>query len=161
MFAEYLSGEASEWSVRSPAALTDRIRELTQHRAVVQPFGERSLLRDACHRRDPRRRLGLSGRARALGRRRRVRALWCTQLARALARRCIEISRRGGRAVVADPGRPSRRLFQSVLEQEGLRGTSFLPLATTRADGERRLLLLHVEGERSVSDFAAHAELEG
>ena len=84
--------------------------------------------------------------------------LYTPQLARALAERCIEILRRGGRAVVADPGRPTRRLFQSILEREGLR-SDFRPLVTPPDD--RRLVLLHVAGEHSVSDFAAHAELEG
>ena len=88
-------------------------------------------------------------------------ALYTPQLARALARRCLEIMRRGGRAIVADPGRPARRLFQAVLEQEGgLRRTDFLPIASAVPDA-RTLVLLHVAGERSVSSFAAHAELEG
>lgn len=88
-------------------------------------------------------------------------ALYTPQLARALARRCLEITRRGGRAIVADPGRPARRLFQAVLEQEGgLRRTDFLPIASAVPDA-RTLVLLHVAGERSVSSFAAHAELEG
>ena len=85
--------------------------------------------------------------------------LYTPQLARALARRCVEIARRGGRAIVADPGRPTRRLFQVLLEQEGFRG-DFAPMATT-VPGTRPIVLLHVDGERSVSLFAAHAELHG
>jgi predicted nicotinamide N-methyase len=100
--------------------------------------------------------------------------LYTPQLARALACRCIEIVRRGGSAVVADPGRPTRRLFQSILEREGLR-SEFVPLSATTpsrrdcpgATGEKHwagtgaLVLLHVDDEHSVSDFAAHADLEG
>ena len=85
--------------------------------------------------------------------------LYTPLLAEALARRCIEIVRRGGRAVVADPGRPSRRLFQSMLEREGL-AASFMPLPTT-APERRALVLLHIDGEHAVSNFVAHAELEG
>ena len=85
--------------------------------------------------------------------------LYTPQLAIALAERCIEISRRGGRAVVADPGRPTRRLFQSVLERDGFR-SAFVPMAKATMEG-LAIVLLHVEGERSVSQFEAHAELEG
>ena len=84
--------------------------------------------------------------------------LYTPQLARGLARRFAEIVRRGGRAIVADPGRPTRRLFQVALEQEGFRA-DFLPL-TTALDG-RSLVLLHVDGEHSVSNFVAAAELSG
>ena len=95
------------------------------------------------------------------------------------------MTRRGGRAVVADPGRPTRRLFQSILEQvpcmhptspcvhaavpehphpslpeqAGLRA-DFRSMAATSPDS-RSLLLLHVSGERPVSDFVAHADIEG
>lgn len=80
------------------------------------------------------------------------------QLADALARRCIEILGRGGRAVVADPGRPGRRLFQAVLESHGL-AASFRDPAQVVAGGDVRLMLLHVAGEHPVSAFPAHAEL--
>ena len=80
------------------------------------------------------------------------------QLADALARRCIEILGRGGRAVVADPGRPGRGLFQAVLESHGL-AASFRDPAQVVAGGDARLMLLHVAGEHSVSVFPAHAEL--
>ena len=86
--------------------------------------------------------------------------LYTPQLARALATRCVEIVRRGGRAIVADPCRPTRILFQRILEQEGFRG-DFLPLETTGLEPGRALILLHVAGEHSVSDFVAHAELDG
>ena len=86
--------------------------------------------------------------------------LYTPQLARALAGRCAEILRRGGSAVVADPGRPTRRLFQSILEREGLR-SEFLPMAAAATLSSGSLVLLHVDDEHSVSDFAAHAELEG
>ena len=50
--------------------------------------------------------------------------------------------------------------------QGGLQRAEFLPLASTGLTAEagarrRAVVLLHVEGERSVSRFAAHAELEG
>ena len=80
------------------------------------------------------------------------------QLADALARRCLEIVGRGGRAVVADPGRPARRIFQAVLESHGL-AASFREPARVAAGGDARLLLLHVAGEHSVSAFPAHADL--
>ena len=87
--------------------------------------------------------------------------LYTPQLARALAHRCIEMIRRGGRCIVADPGRPTRRLFQSILEREGGFRSDFMPPdATAPAEG-RSLILLHIVGERSVSEFEAHAVLEG
>ena len=82
------------------------------------------------------------------------------QLADALARRCIELLERGGRAIVADPGRPTRRVLQAVLEAHGLSASFREPAQVAPSDGPR-LLLLHVAGECSVSAFAAHAELEG
>ena len=87
--------------------------------------------------------------------------LYTPQLADALARRCLEIVARGGRAIVADPGRPTRRRFQALIEQHGMQA-SFLPIEqVTLDDTAPRLLLLHVDGERPVSAFPAHADLEG
>ena len=68
---------------------------------------------------------------------------------------------RGGRAVVADPGRPTRRLFQGILESEGGFRSDFVPPAAAAPAEGRSLILLHIAGERSVSKFEAHAELEG
>ena len=89
--------------------------------------------------------------------------LYTPQLAESLARRCIEMVERGGRAIIADPGRPTRRLFQQQLERQGMLASFQQPsqiLACLVKDGPR-LLLLHVGGERSVSMFPAHAELDG
>lgn len=88
--------------------------------------------------------------------------LYTPQLADALARRCLEMLARGGRAIVADPGRPSRRRFQALIERHGM-PASFLPpeQVTLDAGTAPRLLLLHVDGERPVSAFPAHADLEG
>ena len=87
--------------------------------------------------------------------------LYTPQLADALARRCLEVVARGGRAIVADPGRPTRRRFQALIEQHGMQA-SFLPPEQVTLDATApRLLLLHVDGERPVSAFPAHADLEG
>lgn len=84
--------------------------------------------------------------------------LYTPQLADGLALRCIDVVRRGGRAVIADPGRPGRARFQAALEREGMRA-DFMPLSTPPSD--RPILLLHVPGERPVSHFAASETLEG
>ena len=85
------------------------------------------------------------------------------QLAAALAQRCVEAISRGGRAIVADPGRPSRRLFQAALEQQGMRAAFVQPAQASAGAsiGEARLVLLQIDGEHSVSAFEARAELEG
>ena len=87
--------------------------------------------------------------------------MYTPRLADALASRVIEITRRGGRAIVADPGRPTRLLFQAALERQGFGGgSSFRPWACV-SPHDRPLTLLHIDGERPVSHFPAHAELEG
>ena len=85
------------------------------------------------------------------------------QLAEALARRCVEAMQSGAGVVVADPGRPSRRLFQAALEHQGLKAAFVQPAqaALGDSDARSRLLLLQVDGEHSVSAFPARAELEG
>jgi hypothetical protein len=70
------------------------------------------------------------------------------------------MAQRGGRAIVADPGRPTRRLFQAILRQDGWRA-DFCPLSASTPLSGGALVLLHVDGEHSVSSFAAHAELAG
>ena len=86
--------------------------------------------------------------------------LYTPHLAQAVARRCIEMVRRGGRAIVADPGRPARPYFVAALEQAGMPSSFRLP-SQCFAGGDARLLLVHIEGEKSVSAFPAFAELEG
>ncbi|KAL1525067.1 hypothetical protein AB1Y20_019940 [Prymnesium parvum] len=87
--------------------------------------------------------------------------LYTPQLARSLARRCLEMVGRGGHAVVADPGRPTRRVFQAVLEEQGMRAAFVLPAEHPKciSASSTQLVLLHIENERHVSMFETCPEV--
>lgn len=86
--------------------------------------------------------------------------MYTPSLADALAKRCAEMVGRGGGALIADSGRPSRSIFQAALERRGL-PSQFVPAEGAARPARPCLVLLHVEGERSVSAYRAVAELEG
>ena len=84
--------------------------------------------------------------------------IYSEALATAFAKRCDEIIRKGGRAIVADPGRPTRRAFHESLAlacndtytacvRTAAEVGSFDEWVRAPAAARSALLMLHVEAE--------------